>query len=115
MTRVIICGGRTYNDHKHAYNELDELNRELCITHVIEGGALGADRIGRKWAYERNIPYTTVEAEWNKFGKRAGYLRNKRMRDEFNPDAIIAMPGGVGTQMMINLANEKNIPVLLIK
>ena len=114
MTRVIVCGGRDFNDRNRAFTELDALNRELCISHVIEGGARGADRLGRLWAYERGIPYTTVEAEWNRYGKSAGFIRNKRMRDEYSPDAVIAMPGGVGTAMMIKLAKEKDIPVFEI-
>ena len=110
--RVIICGGRNYDDPKAAFSKLDKVHSVVPITHVIEGGAKGADRLARIWAIRNNIPYTTVNADWDTYGKRAGYLRNKKMRDEHNPQMVIAMPGGAGTKMMINLANEKNIRVL---
>lgn len=110
--RVIICGGRDYEDHTTAFAKLDAVHKRVPITHVIEGGARGADRIARTWAIRNKIPYTTVNAEWDKFGKRAGYLRNKSMRDDHSPDMVIAMPGGIGTTMMINLATEKGIRVL---
>lgn len=112
--RAIICGGRDYSNHDHAFQSLDAIHSKSPITHVIEGGARGADRLARSWAISRNIPYTTVNANWNQYGKRAGYLRNKRMRDEFSPDLVIAMPGGVGTKMMIQLANAINLPIIQI-
>ena len=111
MTRVIICGGRDYTHAARAHAWFDKIHERHTITHVIEGGARGGDRLGRCWAILRGIPFTTVEADWSAHGKRAGYLRNKRMRDEFNPDLVIALPGGVGTKMMIDLAKEKSIPV----
>lgn len=113
--RVIICGGRDFTDQTRAYKWLDLINDNRPITHVIEGGARGADRIGREWAISRRIPYTTVNAEWDKYGKSAGYKRNKRMRDEFQPDAVLALPGGVGTRMMIDLAKQINLLVLEAK
>jgi len=111
MFRVIICGGRNFADKARAFSWLDKINARYAISEVIEGGAAGADRIGRMWAKERGVRCTTVNAEWDKYGKRAGYLRNKRMRDEFAPDAVIALPGGVGTQMMIGLAREAGLKV----
>jgi predicted Rossmann-fold nucleotide-binding protein len=110
--RVIICGGRDYNDKTAAFRFLDSYHERQRITHVIEGGARGADRLGRWWAEARGIGYTTVNANWDLHDKRAEYLRNIAMRDHHNPDAVIAFPGGIGTRMMIDLAREKNITVV---
>lgn len=111
--KVIICGGRDFNDMTMACEELDTIHAQWPITLVIEGGARGADRIARNWARMRNIPFQTVNADWNKHGKRAGYLRNVAMA-ELKPDGVIALPGGVGTKMMLDIAKQRNIPTCVI-
>lgn len=108
---VIICGGRDFDDYIGAYRVLDDIHSQSPISHVIEGGARGADAIGRAWAIRQSIPYTTVHANWNQHGKRAGWIRNNAMAD-LNPDAVIAFPGGDGTAMMVRIANSRNIPVI---
>ena len=111
--KVLICGGRNYNDKTFAFKFLDWFEKEFgIIAEVIEGGARGADSIGREWAESKNdrIKITTVNAEWEKYGKSAGYKRNWAMA-ELKPDVIIAFPGGLGTQMMMRIGEDKNIPI----
>lgn len=111
--KIIICGGRDYNDYDYAFEQLDALHQLWGgITEVIEGGAKGADRIGRRWAQMRHIKVTTVEANWNTEGKAAGYKRNVRMAG-LNPDRVIAFPGGKGTEHMKRIAHAHNIPVII--
>lgn len=111
MTRALICGGRDYTDCTRAFTWFDKIHERHNITHVIEGGASGGDRIGRLWAISRRIPYSTVNADWKAHGRAAGPIRNRRMRDEYKPDIVIALPGGTGTRNMVSLAKEKSIPV----
>jgi hypothetical protein len=111
--KVIICGGRDFADREKAFYELDQIHAQWPITLVIEGGARGADRIGRNWARMRNIPFQTVNADWDTHGKRAGWLRNVAMAD-LKPDGVIALPGGVGTKMMLDIAKQRNIPTCVI-
>ena len=97
------------------YETLDKFHAKTPISVVIEGGAEGADRCARLWANANVIVTFEYPADWKAYGKKAGYLRNIRMRDEGKPDVVIAFPGGKGTQMMVDLAKEKNIPVLTIE
>lgn len=60
------------------------------ITHVIEGGAQGVDRAAQDYAKARGIPYTTVKANWEFYGKGAGPWRNMHMAQLQEPDACIA-------------------------
>lgn len=108
--RVIVCGGRDFLDRKWAHERLSVVDSKLNIEWVIEGGANGADRIGRSWAIINGVHYTTVRADWEQYGKRAGYLRNLEMATKYRPHAVIVMPGGRGTQMMIDIAKERGIP-----
>lgn len=114
MTCVLVCGGRNYTNAQRVMEVLDGLNAELKITKVIHGCARGADILGGLWAKLRGIPAIGVHAEWDKFGKRAGYLRNIKMAD-MQPDVVVAFPGGKGTEMMIKIAKERNIKVVEVK
>jgi len=53
-------------------------------------------------------------AEWDKFGRRAGPLRNEQMLREGKPDVVVAFPGGRGTAHMVRIAKEAGIDVLEI-
>lgn len=109
--RVIVCGGRDFSDSQHLLNTLNRIHSETPITEVIEGDARGADKMAGDWARLRGISLTVVPADWNKYGKSAGYKRNVAMAD-LKPDAVVAFAGGVGTNMMKRIANERFIKVI---
>lgn len=109
--RVLVCGGRYYEDEQRVFEALDELSG---VSEVIEGGAKGADFFAKSWAKIRNIPRRTFPADWDRLGKAAGYIRNKQMLEEGKPDLVVAFPGGKGTANMIKLAREANVEVIEI-
>lgn len=121
--RILICGGRDFEDHEmfktamhyiaERYLEHTLLGGLLDVT-VISGGATGADQRAIEWAIGENVAYREFKADWNKHGKRAGYLRNKQMLEEGKPDLVIAFPGGKGTTMMIDLAAKAKVKVLKV-
>jgi len=88
---------------------------EWPITEVVSGGAKGVDRLGELWAQKRNIPITRFPAEWNKYGKRAGYIRNKEMA--LYADALLAIWDGEskGTKHMIDSALEQGLWVCVYR
>ncbi|MEO6324896.1 MAG: SLOG family protein, partial [Thermoanaerobaculia bacterium] len=108
--RVIIAGSRsaTTQDVRKA---LDTCAWIDLVTSVVSGTAAGADQAGERWAEERGLPVTRFPAEWEKFGKRAGPLRNKQMAE--NAEALIAVWDGAsrGTSSMIELARERGLRV----
>jgi len=61
---------------------------------IIHGGATGADNAASEFATCNFCYQEEYLADWRKHGKRAGYLRNKRMIDEGFPDLVVAFPGG---------------------
>ena len=109
---VIVCGGRDWDRRELTFQELDRLRAELGITTVVHGAARGADNLAGEWARARNIAARDFPAQWNKFGRRAGFLRNQQMLDEGRPDAVIAFPGGAGTRGMMRIAREAGVPVI---
>ena len=113
MTRVLVCGGRNYDDHERLFDELDSLGTppHHHVTVLIHGGALGADHWANVWAYERGVSRVAYRADWKRYGKAAGPIRNQQMIDEGKPDLVIAFPGGFGTANMIRRAEAAGIEV----
>ena len=104
--KAIVCGGREYNNKDILFEVLDRVDPD----DVIEGGAHGADALACLWAVDRDRVHVQVNAEWSKHGKGAGPIRNSVMLG-YNPDVVIAFPGGRGTANMIKQAKEAGVPV----
>jgi hypothetical protein len=109
--RTIIAGSRTNNNIKDLIKAIDYCN--WPITSVITGKARGVDHLGELWASYHKIPIIEFPANWKKFGKSAGYKRNKEMAD--NADALIALWNGKsrGTKSMIELAITNKLLVFV--
>jgi hypothetical protein len=107
--RVLVCGGRGYNDYEKVKEALDALGH---IDTIIHGAARGADTLAGRYAEENGIPCSRYPALWSELGRSAGYERNERMLRESNPDLVVAFPGGHGTFMMKRLASEADVKVI---
>ena len=111
--RVIICGGRDFRDAKFMYAALITVLKEGDT--IIEGGAKGADRIARLLAWiVFGLRVETFRAEWAKYGRAAGPIRNAEMLDS-GVDLVIAFPGGKGTANMVRIASQRGISVINFK
>lgn len=111
MTRIIVAGSRGFTDKERLYSVLD--NRLANIkddVEIISGHCRGADMLGEQYAKEHGIPFVLFPADWGRYGKRAGYIRNDKMaRYASEKDGIlIAFPVGEarGTKMMIRIAHS---------
>lgn len=135
---VLVCGGRTFGEYVEAdyvpsreravsvtpeaearvgreidavKNTLDRLHALHGITLIVEGGAKGADSLGRLWAQLNRVPCDTVRADWPRYGKRAGIMRNEEMLKKHPIDRVVAFPGGAGTAHMVSIAKHEGITV----
>ncbi|MDA8301927.1 MAG: DUF2493 domain-containing protein [Actinomycetota bacterium] len=110
--KVLVCGGRDFADYGWLAEVLDKLwqeaGGELLVMH---GGACGADALAGSWAMSHKLPRLVFRAEWERYGRRAGPLRNQRMLDEARPDLVVAFPGGRGTADMVARALRAGVPV----
>lgn len=107
--RTIIAGSRSIYDYQFLLDAIDECG--WTPTTVISGAAKGADNLGEDWAYDHKVPCELFPADWNKFGKSAGYRRNVQMAE--NADALIALWDGQsrGTKHMIDIAKSKGLKI----
>ena len=107
--RTIIAGSRSIMHYNWICSKIDSI--DFTISVVLCGLAEGVDILGEKYAKERGIAVNYFPADWNKYGAKAGFLRNRDMAN--NADALIAFWDGKskGTKSMINIAKERKLIV----
>jgi Protein of unknown function (DUF2493). len=113
--KVIIAGGRKFNDYSLLSSVCDHMLQNQEEIEIVSGTAGGADRLGERYAEEKGYKLTKFPADWEKFGKGAGYIRNKQMAEY--ADALIVFWDGEssGTKHMINLAKKEGIKVKIVR
>lgn len=115
--RVIIAGSRDFSDYDFLRNTMDYLLQNITDRKIIIicGMARGADTLGEQYAKFKKYEIRYFPADWEKFGKSAGYIRNKQMAQ--NADALVAFWDGIsrGTKLMIDLANEYKLDIRIKK
>lgn len=78
--RVLITGSRTWTDHRLIHNALDEIRTAHPDMLLVSGGcSSGVDAIAERWASLRGVPVERHPAEWQRYGRGAGFKRNSEM------------------------------------
>lgn len=113
--KVIIAGSRGFNDFNLLCEKVDRILSNETNIEIVSGTAKGADKLGEMYANKRGYDLKQFPADWEKYGKSAGYLRNVEMADY--PDALIAFWDGKsrGTKHMIDIAKEKGLKIRVIR
>lgn len=128
---VIVTGGRDYPDREAVHRALDLVHALTPIEAVLHGACgatwprvrgpelTGADRWAHEWATERGIDVHPHPANWERYGKRAGPLRNEQMiehagqlsRWQYQRTLVLAAPGGAGTADCVRRARQTGLTV----
>jgi hypothetical protein len=113
--KLAVVGSRSFQDKKRLFRVLDQINKVKKISLIVSGGALGADSLSEEWAKDHQVEFLMFKPEWQKYGKRAGFLRNQLIVE--HADAVVAFWDGQsrGTKHSMNLTNEANKPLLIIR
>lgn len=111
--RVLIFGGREFNDTETFYKTMQRLHERFGFECVIEGEATGADYLARSWGMWNGLPIEPYFANWTAFGDRAGAFRNSRMLREGKPDLCVGFPGGTGTRDMAKKILKAEKPLII--
>lgn len=78
--KVIIAGSRNFTDYQKLKKECDQFLQNQKNIEIVSGDYYkGADKLGIQYANEKGFNLIKFPAEWNKFGKAAGPIRNKQM------------------------------------
>jgi hypothetical protein len=125
-TNIIIAGTRTYSD----YTELKQVCSDY-VAHLIKDGvsqqneisiisgmASGADSLGVKFAKESGLCLIECAADWDAYGKAAGYRRNDQMAKLATDNGcgvLLAFWDGKskGTKHMIELAEKHKMEIYI--
>lgn len=114
--KIIVAGSRGFNDYNLLRKKLDFFlsKKDPATITIISGGARGADQLGERYARERGLQLEIYPAEWEKYGKSAGYKRNELMAEK--ADGLVAFWDleSRGTKHMIDLAGKKGLLVKVV-
>ena len=114
--KVIVAGGRNFNDYDQLsaviFDQAELVGEDVGIS-IVSGMARGADALAHQFAMNEGVQVYEFPADWNKYGKRAGYVRNDEMA-QF-ADALIAFWDGKsrGTKNMIETMTRLGKPVIV--
>ena len=125
--RVIIAGGRDFDNFNLLEKETIKIFKELKSENlfhnrdditIVSGTANGADKLGERFANKYHLKVQRFPADWNSFGKSAGYKRNQQMSSYAKEDSgvLIAFHDGQskGTKHMIDIATKDGLRIWVI-
>lgn len=109
--KVIVTGGRDFTDQKFIYDSLDHFHESLGISALFHGAANGVDNLCGTWAWEQGIPVFECRANWKRFPRAAGPIRNHWMKNYADAKILIAFPGKRGTAHMVEACEKFGMTV----
>ena len=115
--KLIVAGGRDYANYQQAAVKITEIAIEELpdqAVSIVSGMARGADRIGYEFAQRNNVQCYAFPADWDRYGKAAGYRRNEDMAAF--ADGVLAFWDGQsrGTKHMIETMQRLNKRVWVV-
>ena len=112
--KIIIAGSRTFNNYELLCQNCDKALSLQTEIEIVSGTANGADKLGERYANEKGYKIKQFPADWEKYGKSAGYKRNEEMAKY--ADALIAFWDGKskGAKHMIDLAKLYKLKIKVV-
>lgn len=111
--KLLVCGGRFFSNRVLLHETLLAIHEQTPLTLLLYGDAPGADTLAGDWGWFMGIPVHAEPAEWTKYGKPAGPIRNAKML-AMQPDLVVAFPGNDGTKDCVRQAKRAGLPVKVI-
>lgn len=126
---LAVVGSRSWPSEAFVTNQLSRLLRKsydmagmaeephLVLTAVVSGGARGVDQMAARWALRNGIYLIEHLPEWDRLGKRAGFVRNEYIIQDADYVVAFMMRGSKGTQMSVDIAKrtDKSVHVFTEK
>lgn len=113
--KIAVIGSRTFNDYNLLEKELNIFRAHLNINQIISGGAKGADSLAEKYAKNKKIETLIFKPDWKKYGRGAGFVRNKLIIE--NCDYVVAFwdKKSKGTKNSLETAKKLNKGITIIE
>lgn len=118
LVRLIVAGGRDYDDYVTLVAKLDHLLQHLPASaiEIVSGAARGADLMGERYAVEKGYRIRRIPALWETQGRKvAGMLRNEYMG--WYGTHLVGFWDGQsrGTGGMLNFAKGQRLKVRTVR
>ncbi len=114
--RIIVAGTRGFNDYEYFSKKIKEIISDIEGNFIFYSGmaSSGADKLIIDFCKKEGYLYHPYPADWDRFGKGAGFIRNGMMAA--TGTWLIAFHDGVspGTSHMIKVAKEHGLRILVI-
>lgn len=118
IKRVVVAGSRDYTNYNEAKKFID-----ICISRIktkytlvfVSGGCTGADMLGERYAQENGYESEVYAADWGKYGKAAGPIRNRQMAEVSDFVILFWDYKSIGTRSMLECALKLNKPIKIKK
>lgn len=114
LIRVIVAGGRDFDDYAMLCKKLDKILVNHERVKIVSGGAKGADKLGERYAREHGHALEVFPADWNKHGRSAGIIRNAEMARYASHLVAFWDKKSKGTENMIKFAQENGLFVRVV-
>ena len=116
---LLVVGSRTFTDYGLLCEKIKYLTANYSDVCIVSGGANGADYLAKKYAEDNGLVYIEFNAQWDVFGKSAGYIRNEKMHEFIsrfkNRGCVMFWDGkSAGTKQSIELAKRYNNQLRII-
>lgn len=112
--KIIVAGSRSFNEYNTLKSKLDHFLSKINHPVIVSGTANGADKLGEKYAKEKDFKIKRFPANWDKHGKRAGYLRNEEMA-KYADGCVVFWDGeSKGTKHMIDIAKREVLQLRVV-
>ena len=113
--KVIVAGSRDFEDYALLKKFLDKLVIfRSDFTEIVSGTARGADKLGERYAQEHNLAIKRFPADWEKYGKAAGHIRNRQMAEYADACVVFWDGQSKGSANMVKVALELKLPLVIV-
>jgi hypothetical protein len=110
--KVVIAGSRTIRDYEAVARAIKLSGWE--ITEVVSGTAKGVANYVEMWGEINSVPIKKFPADWDKYGKAAGPIRNAAMAEYADAAIVLIENKSTGATNMVAQMKKRNKPCIMV-
>lgn len=113
--KLIIAGSRKFNDYQLLEKEVDNYIGGNLDIEIISGTENGADQMGEDYAKNKNLKITQFHPNREKYGKKAGPIKNEEMAKYATDCIVFIVNGSTGSANMIKMAKKYKLNLKVVE